>query len=286
MRDSYELLLTSSCGRSLRIAPDAACRLVEGGLSGFDCTGFDVKLRAYADRAGGAVERRRFAERELSLTFSVDAGEAEAVRRQIVSLLDPTAEMTLAGHLGGERRLIDVIPCDEPEFSRPTFRHPMEVTLTFVAPGVFFRAAETSSVVFRDHVPLLTFPMNLWAGAGTAAGIMRVSNAARVENPGDAPCGFRITMRAEGGSVTNPCVSSGSLYVKVPVTLASGDTLTVDTAPGHKTVEINGERQFLFERDSVFFSLPSGESTVAVGCTAGIEYLGAQLSFVPLYFGM
>ena len=204
MSGSYKLTLTDSRGRSLTVSPDSPCRLIEGGLEGFECAGFDVRLRAYASTAGGYAETRRFAERELAMTFTVEDrenspdGDAETIRRLIVSMMDPAEDLTLDAELFGERRQITVIPADGPEFRRPHFHHPLEVTLSFCAPEVFFREPEPTGVQFRDGVPLFACPLNLWAGAGTVSGLLRVRNEAEIQNPGDGPCGVVVTFRAEG----------------------------------------------------------------------------------------
>ena len=282
---SYKIIIRGPRD-SLEISPDSPCRLVEGGLSGFDCAGFDVKLRSYAADAGGYAEKRRFAERELSLTFAVDRETSDSVRRQLISMLDPADDLTLDVTLYGERRVIPVIPYDQPEFSRPTFSHPLEVTLTFVAPTVFFREAEPRTVVFRDGAGMLTFPLNLMRGAGTVAGMFRVRGAATVTNPGDGPCGVTVRVRASGGSVECPKISVGTQWIRCPFTLEAGEELVIDTNPRHKTIEVDGVRSFQFDRDSTFFSLPRGDAAVSVSADEGEEFMEAEIEFTPIYFGM
>ena len=283
--NDYRILLSDSRGRSLTIAPDAACRLVEDGLAGFECAGFDVKFRSYAASPGGYAERRRFAERELSLTFAVE-GDPEPVRRAVIAMMDPGEDLTLDAELYGLRRKIDVIPAEAPDFRRPTFSHPPEVTLYLSAPEVFFREAEPRRIQFRDGAPMFAFPLNLWRGAGTVSGILRVSDSAAVVNPGDGPCGVIVTLTAQDGDVTAPRVEANGQFIRCPLTLRDGDELTVDTRPRHKTISVNGERVFLFDRDSTFFSLPPGESRVTVSAESGTDYLRAALSFTPIYNGM
>ncbi|MCR5682305.1 MAG: phage tail family protein [Clostridiales bacterium] len=288
----YKITLTDSRGRVLTVSPDSPCRLIEGGLEGFACAGFDVRLRAYASSAGGYAETRRFAERELAMTFTVEDREdgenedAETIRRLIVSMMDPGEDLILDAELWGERRQITVIPADGPQFRRPHFHHPLEVTLNFCAPEVFFREPEPTGVQFRDRVPLFACPLNLWAGAGTVSGLLRVRNEAEIQNPGDGPCGVVVTFRAEGGAVVHPSVTAGGKYIRCPLTLADGDEMEIDTRPRHKTITVNGERVFLFDRDSTFFQLPPGMTPVTVGADEGEDYLKARIAFTPIYYGM
>ena len=107
--NSYKIIYTCG-GDALEISPDSPCRLVEDGLHGFDCTGFDVRISSYAASHGGYVRTRRFAERELSLTFEIDAfgEERENIRRKIISMLSPETDGVLDITLFGVHRTIEV----------------------------------------------------------------------------------------------------------------------------------------------------------------------------------
>ena len=285
MNDYYNI--TVSCGdRSFEISPTGAAHLVEGGLGGFDAAGFDVTICPYAFQSGGYAQTRRFSERELSLTFELDSAAADETRRLIISMLDPAKDCTLDVTLGGVHRTITAIPCDEPVFSRPTFSSGTEVTLFFAAPSVFFCGAEQSSLRFRECVPLLTFPLNIMAGAGTTSGLFRVNGHGTLVNPGDGECGAVITVTARGGSVVSPCVTLGDEFIRCPLTLSDGDELVIDTRPKMKNITLNGERCFVFDKQSTFFSLPAGESEVGFEADSGGEFADTVISFTPIYYGV
>ncbi len=287
MEKTYKICLTSGV-HTLEIAPDAPCRLIAGGLCGFDCTTLDVKVRSYAARSGGYPERRRFAERDLCVMFEIDADEEETeeIRRKIVTMMNPAVTCELTVDIYGAQRTIPVIPCGEAVFVRDTMYDRPEVSLEFVAPDVFFRAAEPVEIPFRDPVALLTAPFTFYEGAGMTTGIFRTTGTAHLTNEGDADCGIVVEIIADGGAVVAPGISSGDAFVKCPVTLADGDTLVIDTRERLKNIYLNGERYFSFDRQSRFFSLPAGKNTVSVTCDAGEEYIRAKISYVPLYFGI
>lgn len=284
--NTYRIVYKSG-GKRLEIAPDGDCRLVEGGLHGFGCTGFDVKIQPYASSHGGYVQTRRFAERELSVTFEIAAfGEkARKIRRKIISMLSPDGG-ELEVTLDGVERIIDVIPADEQEFVQDTFSDCMEVTLHFAAPAVFFRDREGRKVQFRDAAPMLTFPMNFMAGAGTVSGMYRTTDTAMAENPGDSECGISAVIRAAGGEVVNPGLKCGDRFIRCPLTLSDGDELVIDTGLRKKSITLNGVRCFTFDRDSTFFSLPAGVTQLSVTCDSGGEYVDCQIEYVPVYYGM
>lgn len=285
--NTYRILYESG-GHSLEISPDAECRLVEDGLHGFDCTGFDVKIQPYAASHGGYAQIRRFAERELAVTFEIAAhGErAEEIRRKIISMTSPQSDGTLDVTLFGIRRTIDVIPADEQDFERAAFSDCVVVTLHFIAPQVFFKDYDGEIVRFRDAAPMLTFPMNLMKNAGTAAGMYRTTDSAKVENNGDTECGIVAKIRADGGAVVYPGLKCGEKFIRCPMTLEDGDELVIDTRARRKNITKNGERCFTFDRDSTFFSLPKGITQLSVTCDSGGEYVSCEIEYVPMYYGM
>jgi len=287
MEKIYSIRLTSG-EHTLEIAPDAPCRLLAGGLIGFDCTGLDVSVRPYASRHGGYPERRRFAERELGLVFEIDADgeETEAIRRRIVTMMNPVQTCEIDAEIYGVHRKISAIPCGEALFERATMHDRPEVSLEFVAPDVFFRAAEPEEVIFLDPAPLMTYPLTFWNGAGMTTGILRTTDTVSLVNEGDAACGIVAEITADGGEIVNPGISCGEDFILCPVTLSDGDTLVIDTRDRRKNIYLNGERYFSFDRRSTFFSLPVGENIVTVLCDDGVGFIRARLEYVPLYFGI
>lgn len=283
-KKDYKILFRSK-EKVLEISPASVCHLVEGGLSGFDCTFFDVATKSYSSAHGGYAARRRFGERTLSVTFELEES-TEDIRRQIISMMDPTVDCVLDVYLYGKRRVIDVIPYEEARFERGTFFDMTEVTLTFMAPGVFFCSPEEKNISFATTVPLFTFPMNLMKDAGTVTGIKMSSTSAVIDNDGDGECGITVTIRAKGGSVVNPAVSMGGKKIRCLLTLADGDVLIIDGRSRIKKLYKNGESVFCFDKDSVFFSLPAGKSTLNALCDSGSEYIEISVRFTPVYFGM
>lgn len=285
MKD-YEIKL--SCARgSLTVSPRSACKLIAGGLSGFDSSGFDVSVSPYAALQGGEVTRRRFATRELSITFEIDAvdGEADSIRRGIVSMMDPREDMEMCVTLDGVTRRITVIPYGKADFSRATLYECVLVTLRFISPTVFFTDGAGKRIRFHEVAPLYTFPMNFISGAGTVTGYYRVSDGADITNRGDGECGIVAKIRASGGSVENPGIRLGEKFVRVNSTLSDGDEVEIDTRPKLKRVCINGNRVFTFDRDSEFFSLPQGENRLSITADSGGEFIDAEILFHEVYFG-
>ena len=285
VENSYKIIFLSG-EDEIEISPEAECRLVENGVSGLSSTGFDVKISSYASNVGGYAQRRRFAEREISLAFEIVRGDENRVRRKLVSMMNPMKDCVLDIEMFGVHRLIDVIPYEEADFSRSTFYDATEAVLRFIAPAVFFRDTEVRTIRFRDSAPMLTFPMNFMADAGTVSGVYRTTDRTAADNPGDYECGITAVIRASGGDIVNPGIKCGDKFVKCPLTLSDGDELMIDTRPRMKNIYKNGERCFTFDKNSVFLTLPAGKSDFSVICDTGGEYIDAYITFTPLYFGM
>jgi len=162
----------------------------------------------------------------------------------------------------------------------------VEVFLPFVAPSPLYRAAKEEKIIFWQSLPMLTFPMNFMVGAGTAAGYDRNTDTATINNTGDGPCGFIAVITAVGGDIVNPCIVSGNRYIRLMLTLKEGESASVDTRPRQKNVWVNGERRFIFHRESDFFLLDVGDNIIRITADSGVENLSASLTYTPLYYGI
>ena len=285
---TYSIRITDPVyGRTLLVSPasGAHMRLLEDGLEGFGATELFVETDPYADGSGGHPVTRRFGERYLALTGELNGDEGE-LRRLICTMMNPLETLEMEVVLGDVTRCIGVIPCGRPAFRQANFFTPTEVYLPFLAPDPFWRDAAGRQVHFRQSIPLLTFPLNFWKGAGTAAAYYRVTDTAAVTNPGDAPCGFDASLTAVGGTVVNPAICLGEQYIRLETALTDGQTAQIDTRPRCKNLHIDGERAFTFHRDSDFFLLQVGENRVFVTAESGLEHLSAELVYTPLYYGI
>ncbi|MBP3379154.1 MAG: phage tail family protein [Clostridia bacterium] len=285
MTDTYKIIY--SCGgKSFEISPDSPVKLLAGGLSGFDSTGFEVKITPYASLFGGYASTRRLAERELSITAEIDRLCSNGLRREIMSMLDPQKEGELDVTLFGVHRKISVIPCGTPTFERATLGDHVIMTLHFIAPAVFFSDISKKRAEYYCAMPLLTFPMNFTAEGGVTTGLYGKTDHATLDNSGDTECGIAAIIVANGGQVVSPTVSLGEKFIRCPFILEDGDVLAIDTRPAMKNIYLNGERCFIFDRNSTFFTLPSGESVVNITAESGGEYIDARVEYAPLYFGV
>ena len=162
---------------------------------------------------------------------------------------------------------------------------PVATQLSFIAADPYFRAAAERHVSFWQAAPMLAFPLNLMAGAGTVSGYYGTTNAARLQNPGERECGYRLTLTAQNGTVQNPSVTLPGGTLSLTCAIGTDDEVVIDTHPRQKTILVNGAPTLCFTPASVFAPIPRGGSTMTLSAASGIAYLRAELSFTPLYYG-
>ena len=127
----------------------------------------------------------------------------------------------------------------------------------------------------------LVFPLGITEKTVLAS--LADSGTLTVENPGDLPCGFTARITAEGGSVEKISLSLGGDTVTAEHPLSDGESLTVDTQPGHKGVFAGGVSVMEdVAWDSVFFSLMPGENRIRWK-SEGFGHAVMRLTFLPRY---
>lgn len=276
-------------GVEATIAPEGELRLLAEGLEGFGRLDGAVAMAEYALYGGGYPTTRRLGSRRLRLHAELAPRFGTPVYRdlhaRLMTLLDPTVDVELYVDMGGGTRLLDVIPAGDGSVEVAHMGEPVAAQLSFLAAEPYFRAAAERHVSFWQAAPMLAFPLNLMAGAGTVSGYYGTTNAARLQNPGERVCGYRLTLTAQNGTVQNPSVTLPGGTLSLTCAIGTDDEVVIDTHPRQKTILVNGTPSLCFTPASVFAPIPRGGSTMTLSAASGIAYLRAELSFTPLYYG-
>lgn len=127
----------------------------------------------------------------------------------------------------------------------------------------------------------LVFPLVITEN--TVFAILSQSGVVTVNNPGDVPCGFTATLRADYDTVDAFTMTLGDAHISVQYPLAPGEAITICTAPGKKNVYCGGTSILSYvDWTSTFFSLAPGENSIAWQSQGGgCPHL--TLTFTPLY---
>lgn len=283
--NSYRIRLDGA-GDSLTLSPYSLCRILDGGLVGFDYPKTEVRSEDTASRGGSVITRRIFSSRELELTFEVTDKSAFAdVRDRISRIMSPKGDVEITTYLYGRRRFIKATPAMPPEFNVKNFHEKPTVRLKLVCTEPFFTEGSARRLSLPTAKGMFTFPLNLMDGAG---GVMSFSDSGfrhRVYNSGDVACGFRVTVKAAYGKVTQPMIMLNGQRLQLLETMSIGDELVFDTRVGEKKITLNGTLKYSFSKNSRFFSLEPGENMITVQSTGDSANLIAEIAFTPLYLG-
>ncbi len=271
---------------ALTLSPRSVCKVLAGGMTGFDAPEREVTLERAAACDGGYPVTRRTGSRDVSVTFEIsDAGMTGLYRDLIMKLTDPGEDVEIETFMWERWRRISVIPDGTPEFIFSGHGDPMRVRMDFIACSPFFRDVTAVTATPASPVPLLSFPLSVMPGAGTVTGICPGGRVIKVNNPGDVECGFRMTLFGTGGPVTDPMITCRDFHIRPRGTVTEGEEISVVTEPGKKVIKDGRGRNMEFYTDSTFFGLLPGENVISVSATAGAENISAALEFTPLYFG-
>ncbi len=272
-------------------------RLLASGFSGAEAAEAVVEAMEQTPADGGIVLSRHLSGRDLTLQFEIaDYDNRETYRRALISFFDPAADGTLTVIRRGDdgRSVTRSCVCmlsGRVTVTQESLYSYIRVRVPLYCPDPYFYSDTCRVQAARTVTPLLTFPLTVTEDAGAVGGLIRCEDTLVIHNPGDAPAGFVLSLRAidHGGTagIVNPVITreEDGAYIRLLTTLADDDTLTVSTVPGAKYVLKNGENELRFDRGSTFFPLLRGVNTLHVSADAMLEPPDTVISYRCRYFG-
>lgn len=288
MARPYIKLIIKIGSEQIIIARDSVYRLLEGGVAGIESANLEAVMSEYAAMDGGYIDAVRVPPRHISVLFAVDERkQTEELRKKLIAFFSPRKQGTLIVERANRSRKIRFYLGEQPEFVQDNIINDrLHVRVNMICPDPYFEDVTPTTVNFMKQLPLLTFPFNSLAGVGITAGVLEITDTATLVNNGDMPVGIICDITANGGTVTNPKITMNGQYVRVIKTMAIGDTIQIDTNKGKKNIYFNGESQFIFDRQSIFFQLPVGENTIVISADAGIKDAKASFTYSFKYLGV
>lgn len=278
----------------------------ESGLLPVEVTGVagadpDVKISTLAQLDGGYIESDKIAKRLIKIkVVPINRSAVEKLRQQLVDTIIPHEDAELFITRNGRTRSIKGRLSGQITVSKAAAGWTRAYTITFVCPQPYLLDEEEQEIVFRQVVPLFTFPLSSFVVesynpvtetnertvAGTVTGMMVTTDARYLVNGGDTEIGIRAELEAYAGTVINPWISDGNNKVRVLCQMEVGDILTISTVPGEKYVKLNGVNFMFFDRNSSFFSVPVGVSEISVGADSGTDNLRSRVTYRRKYSGV
>ena len=261
----------------------------------------EVKVSTLAQLDGGYIESDKISKRIITITVApINRQAVEKLRAQLIDTIAPHEEAELFITRNGRTRSIKGRLSGQITVAKTKTSWTRSYKITFVCPQPYLLDEDEQEIVFRQVVPLFTFPLSSYVveqynaeldttiehRQGTVTGMMVTTDARYLVNGGDAAIGIKATLEAYAGAVTNPWVSDGTSKVQVITEMAIGDIVEISTVPGEKYVRKNGENFMFFDRNSEFFSVPVGVSEISVGADVGVDNLRSRVTYRRKYSGV
>jgi len=140
-------------------------------------------------------------------------------------------------------------------------------------------------------VGLFSFPLEILE-TGIRMGHREPSLIVNVLNNGDVECGMRIEFKALA-TLTNPSLLNvnTSEFIKINKTMVAGETITVSTYFGNKSVKstLNSVTTNAFnyiDFESTFLQLDVGDNLMRYDAETGTDNLEVSIYFTPQYLGV
>lgn len=273
-------------------------RILSSGFSGGEAAEAVVETTGGVLSDGDLVLSRSVGGRDMVLQFEIaDYDNRDVYRRELLSFFDPHAAGVLTvirrdGDAGTVTRSCACMLSGRMTMTQETLDAFVRVRVPLYCPDPYFYAEPCRVTAAQDLTPLLSFPLTVTEDTGAVGGLVRSEDTLMMDNPGDAPTGFVLSLRAcdHGGTtgIVNPKITRAEdgAYIRILTTLADGDTLTVSTVPGAKYVLKNGENELRFDRGSTFFPLLHGSNTLQISADAMLEPPETVIAYRCRYFGV
>lgn len=282
-----DIFLENSAGKKL-VLSYSNDYLVQS-VSGTESAEPDVQMvqKAYSD--GSYITRDAVVRRIVSVqVVPINIDNAIEKAQAIIDFIVPHETYTITVYRNGRVRSIKGILNDDIGKKKSGVYWTNIYTIEFVCAEPFWQDAEDQVVPFWQVVPLLSFPLTFWAGAGTVTGMLVSGSKRYISNRGASSFGVVATIQARAGRVVNPTIRlDASTFVRVLVDMQPGDVVTISTVPGEKYILLNGEKYMRFDRMSTFFQIPKGVSEISVESEEDtIDNVSAQVVYRNLYSGV
>lgn len=273
-------------GKILTISKKSVFRLVS--FEGIEASDFAVTVVENGSVDGGYIQSVQIEPRTTSITFAInDITRTEELRIWLIKFFTPKAKGILTVSRGGVSRQIGFNLASRPEFRQQNIiENKLVVSVPLICPDPYFYDVLPGEVRFLTYNPLASFPLTSMAAVGATTGLMTVTDTVVVENNGDAPVGVICEITATGGPVSNPRITCNGSYVRVIKDMTMDDTVKVDTRERRKNIYVNGISEFIFDRTSVFFSLPVGKNTLTISADTGLTNATTTVSYTLKYYGV
>lgn len=234
-----------------------------------------------AGQDGETLSSQSFDVRSLTIdcVYQVDDSSG-SYERSLKRIFNPRFKATLK-HIGKDFEREISVKLNE----IPTIKHSGGkgmLMLDFVAHAPFWQ--DVPKIEYLAFVEAsLSFPLTFIGGM--TFGLRRNSLVSNIDNIGDVDCGFKVTFKASGGSVSNPYIKKGDKHIRLNYEMAKGDLITVDMLGQSPVILLNEVKDstILKRKETEFFNLDVGLNEVEYNAERNVTNLDVIVTYRPLY---
>lgn len=253
------------------------------GLSALDIS---INSADSAQYDGINVEGVHVGARHITAEINIAKNEnTDATRDWLLGFLNPhyPGIMTITRN-GRSRKIIYYIA--ERHTEQENLHSPLDLVVDFLCPYPYF-TGETFSKNIAQNIPALFTGFNFFKASGFTVSWKEFSDEVTLENSGDVDAGLDIVFTA-AGAVINPKILNETTgkFMRIIVTLKSGDVLRITTGRGNKRIELNGVNiSHKKDRDSEFFQIVTGKNILKYSADDGYKNLNCLPKWSAQYMG-
>ncbi len=292
---NYErLIYTNARGESIELSTQSAYYVnVSKDVTGIS----DIRNTLYTTSSMGQHGETYISQsidaREIDIKGSINARDKDRVltlRRRAQKVLNPELDATLTYIYKDFVRVIDCKIDNAPIFTRKSVLN--DFTIQLLCPSPFWREETEEKQDIASWIKSLEFALEIPADEGIEFGYREPNVIVDVYNEGDVTTGMRIEFRATG-TVQSPILLNvdTSEYIQINETLLAGDTVTINTEYGKKSVTLTrgNETTDYFRHidvDSTFMQLAIGDNIFRYDAESGLDLLEVTLYHANKYLGV
>lgn len=247
-----------SDGQTFRVGSGTGWKIPNDGLKDWNVMEHEVSTAANVLTDGSSLVSKRLGEKDRTLRAVYCDVDADSERARAIAFFNPKftfeAYVSYRGRTrwcGGEQ--IGFKVTTENVYAKP------EITWTLLCLDPYMKDPDGNESAFGDSVPMLGWPYVAYADEegleyppGLVAGVLVFDGLNSIVNGGDVSTQYRIRIEAEG-TLVNPTINKDGRFVRMLLTLYSGDVLEIDFESAPPKVTKNGQNVIHYtSRDSAF----------------------------------
>lgn len=281
----YELTIENHKGERLTLTQNPNYSVVN--IDGLNPPKADINTSVNANFDGASFKSSRVNSRNIVVDLYIE-GNTEANRIALYNYIRVKRAVTVYYKNGRRdvyiRGYVEALVCG-------LFDKKEKAQISIICPRPYFRDTMGGSVEVSNIEPLFEFPFDIDVD-GIEFSRMETDTETVVTNNGDIETGFVATLSAFG-AVTNPTLYNTDTgeYLRFILSLDEGDTLTVSTVKGAKTVTLTHDGTTTnainyMDAGSTWLQLETGDNVLLYTADTLPENATCSIVFDELYEGV